>query len=209
MPATPRPVLLLHGGLWEDMDAARFWQHPGITDGLAAHGLTVLAPDRLRRPPSWPAEVEHLVPGLPASPVVVVGGSNGCSTAARLAVDHPDRVARLVLAWPATAGDPMIDPRISADLAGRDATRSMIAALLDGGVLRGVSDAELVGLRLPVGVLPSAQENPFHQRRTVDALLRLIPGAVELPGSPEPPRPTFAAYRDAVVTALSRFAGLP
>ncbi|NYE75162.1 hypothetical protein [Microlunatus parietis] len=52
-------------------------------------------------------------------------------------------------------------------------------------------------------VLPSLRENPPHQCRTVDALLRLVPGAVEVPGSPEPPRPDFAGHPDALVATLA------
>ena len=34
--------------------------------------------------------------------------------------------------------------------------------------MRDVADADLAALDLPVGVLPSVPEDPFHQRRTVD-----------------------------------------
>jgi hypothetical protein len=33
-------VLLIHGGLWEDMDARRFWHQPGIVAGLTRHGVS-------------------------------------------------------------------------------------------------------------------------------------------------------------------------
>src|SRR5215207_6095672 len=102
-------MVLVHGGLWEDMDAERFWVRPGVVAGLAAAGVDVSAPDRWPRPDSWAAEVRHLLPLLPEDSVTLVAGSNGCSVAARLAVDHPHRVLRLVLAWPATAGDPRVD----------------------------------------------------------------------------------------------------
>jgi hypothetical protein len=56
-----------------------------------------------------------------------------------------------------------------------------------------------------VAVLPSPA-NPFHQRDTADALLRLVPGAVELPATPEPPRPDFTP--DPLVRILTTwFAG--
>ncbi|HEX6454392.1 MAG TPA: hypothetical protein VF060_33645 [Trebonia sp.] len=32
-------LLLIHGGLWEDMDAERFWRRPGITGGPERRGL--------------------------------------------------------------------------------------------------------------------------------------------------------------------------
>jgi hypothetical protein len=72
-----------------------------------------------------------------------------------------------------------------------------------------VSDRELSGLRLPVAVLPSMLANPFHQRRTVDALLTLVPGSVELPGCPEPPRPEFPPYLDSFAAELARFTTTP
>ncbi|MEN3359248.1 MAG: hypothetical protein V7637_3230 [Mycobacteriales bacterium] len=198
-------LVLLHGGLWGEMDAQRFWTAPGVVDGLRGHGLDVLAPDRPQRPSSWPDEVTHLLPLLPTDPVWVMGGSNGCSVVARLAIDHPDRVAGLLLAWPATAGDPMLDPRIAATLAGLDAPPAAVASLLGGGTLRGVLDAELGDLSIPVGVLPSVPDNPFHQRRTADALLTLIPGATELAGSPEPPRPAFPAALPSFINTVAHF----
>jgi hypothetical protein len=57
-------VLLIHGGLWEDMDAERFWRKPGIVDGPQQHGIEVLAPDRPHRASSWTIEVEHLTAAL-------------------------------------------------------------------------------------------------------------------------------------------------
>ena len=50
-------MVLVHGGLWEDMDAERFWVRPGVMRGLAAAGVEVSAPNRLPRPDSWAAEV--------------------------------------------------------------------------------------------------------------------------------------------------------
>ena len=192
-PSGARTVVLVHGGLWEDMDAERFWVRPGVVAAVAARGVPVLAPDRPRHPRSWAEEVAHLLPLLPGEPVTLVGGSNGCSVAARIAVDHPERVGRLVLAWPATAGDSELD------------TLSVAAGappeLLAGETLRGLSDAELAGLRLPVAVLPGP-ENRYHRRSTVDTLLALLAGAVELPPSPEPPRPEFAPYADSVAASL-------
>ncbi|MFJ1754436.1 alpha/beta fold hydrolase [Kitasatospora sp. NPDC088134] len=189
-------LVLVHGGLWDDpMDAERFWGRTGVVAGLRAEGLAVSAPDRRMRAGSWQAEAAHLAAGLPAGPVVLVGGSNGCSVAVRLALAVPERVRGLVLAWPATACDPELNQRVPAEAAG----------LLAGGVLRGVADQELAGLRLPVAVLPSVPENPVHRRWTADALLGLVPGAVELPGCPEPPHPDFrAAGLVAVLAGVSR-----
>jgi len=186
------------------MNADRFWAAPGITAGLERAGFTVLAPNRLHRPPSWAAEVEHLAPLLPGHAVSLVSGSNGCSAAVRLALAFPNRIERLLLAWPATAGDPVVDSRIRAGLADLGASDHDIRALLDGQTLRGVTDAELSSLGMPVAVLPSVPENPFHQRRTVDGLRRLLPDSWELPGCPEPPRPDFGPHLDHLLTSITK-----
>ncbi|MFJ2031606.1 hypothetical protein [Streptosporangium sp. NPDC087985] len=195
--------MLIHGGLWEDMDARRFWTVPGITGALRERGLDVHLPDRLRRPESWPAEVAHVERSLPDGPLTVLAGSNGCSLAVRLALAHPDLVARLILAWPATAGDPRVDEHTRAGLTAQGASPAAIEDLLAGQTLRGVTDADLRRLDLPVAVAPSIP-NPFHQRHTADALLALVPGTVELlPATPEPPRPEFPAYLNAFISAVT------
>lgn len=186
--------VLVHGGLWEDMDAERFWVRPGIVAALADRGIEVVAPDRVPRPRSWAEEVAHLLPLLPAGPVTLVGGSNGCSVVARIAVQQPARVARLVLAWPATAHDAEVDAWAL--------EQGVPPGMLTGDTLRGLTDEELAGLRMPVAVIPSPG-GPFHQRRTVDTLLALIPGATALPGGPESPRPDFPPHLDAFVAALA------
>lgn len=163
---------------------------------LADRGIEAVAPDRVVQAGSWAEEVAHLLPLLPARPVTLVGGSNGCSVAARIAVEQPARVARLVLAWPATAHDARVDAWTL--------EQGVPAGMLAGDTLRGLSDTELAGLRMPVAVIPSLG-GPFHQRRTVDALLALIPGATALPGAPESPRPDFPPHLDAFVVALATF----
>ncbi|MFD8600160.1 alpha/beta fold hydrolase [Kitasatospora sp. NPDC059646] len=188
-------LVLVHGGLWDDgMDGERFWGRTGVAAGLRGEGLAVTAPDRAMRAGSWDAEAEHLAAALPDRPVVLVAGSNGCSAAVRLALARPGRVRGLLLCWPATAGDAPVDGRLPAEA----------VPLLAGGVLRGVRDEELTGLRMPVGVLPSVPENPVHRRWTADALLALVPGAVELPGCPEPPHPLFRP--GPLVAAVAGFA---
>jgi len=71
-------LLLIHGGLWEDIGANRFWRQPGIVDGFERFGFTVVAPDRLRRPAGWAADAEHVLGAVPGGPVTVMGGSFGC-----------------------------------------------------------------------------------------------------------------------------------
>lgn len=197
-------VLLVHGGLWGDEDAEFFWHRPGVTDRLRAH-VDVLAPDRMRRADSWVAEAEHLARHV-ARPVTVVAGSYGCSAAVRLAVDRPELVERLVLAWPATANDPDVEAFTRKALGGLGATAEVIDTLLRGETMCGVTDAELRGIGKPVAVVAAVPENPVHPRRTVDAIKRLT-GAVELGGCPEPPRDGFQAggfVNDVVQFAFTR-----
>jgi pimeloyl-ACP methyl ester carboxylesterase len=200
-------LVLIHGGLWEDgMDAERFWAMPGIVAGLQRRGFEVLAPNRPARAPSWAAEADHLAPTLPDRPVTVVAGSNGCSVAVRLALIRTDRIQRLLLVWPPSAGGTRSSMRGSAATWSSSAPRQVIDELLVGQTLRGVTDAELATLQMPVGALPSAPENPVHQRHTVDALLRRVRHARKLPGCPEPPRPEFPVYLERFLTAVTQFA---
>ncbi|WP_328328612.1 alpha/beta hydrolase [Kribbella sp. NBC_00382] len=199
-------VFLVHGGLWDPMNAERFWRTPGIVAALETRGITVLAPDRPQSPDSWTEEVAVLRKLLPPEPVVVVGASNGCSAAALLAIEYPDLVQRLVLAWPATGGDPVVDERTRAGLTSRGASVAVADELLTANTLRGVRDDDLALLRIPVAVLPSVPENPPHQRKTVDTLLSLIPGSRELPGCPEPPTPHFPPHKDELAETLAAFA---
>lgn len=100
-------LLLIHGRLWEDgMNADVFWRQPGIVAGLESRGFEVIAPDRRLRAPGWTAEASYLAPALPGRPVTVLARSNGCSVAARLALDMPGAVARLIFAWPDSAPHP-------------------------------------------------------------------------------------------------------
>ncbi len=203
-----RTVLLVHGGLWELMDAQAFWGTPGITAALTTVGLTVVAPDRPKRPSDWSVEVEALGEYLADrdEPLTIVGASNGCTAAARLTLLYPSLVDRLMLAWPATAGDAEVDTLALAGLLGRGCTVDDANRLLAGDTLRGTTDAELAGLgRVPVAVLPSLLENPVHQRRTVDALLKLTPGSREVAGCPEPPRPDFPPYLGQFVRTIVEF----
>lgn len=200
-------VLLIHGGLWEDTGADWFWRRTGVIDGLTERGLTVIAPNRLRRASGWAAEASHIAssPDLPTGPVTVVGGSFGCAVAVRLALDFPGLVGRLVLAWPAALGDQFTAIRLRAGLARQGAPSPVLDALLGTETLPSASDAELRTLAVPVGVVPSVPPNPLHPRSAVDSLLRVLPSAVELSGSPEPPRPDFAAYRESFVAAVADF----
>jgi pimeloyl-ACP methyl ester carboxylesterase len=218
-------VLLIHGGLWEDTRADFFWRRTGVVDGLERRGFRVIAPDRLRRAADWTAEARHIAgaaslagrnglgasPGTGAGPgagrgLTVMGGSFGCSAAVRLALDFPGTAGRLVLAWPASLGDQFTTIRVRAALTRQGARGAVLDALLGAGTLPGIADADLGTLDIPVAVVPTVPPNPVHPRSAVDALLRLLPSAVELPGCPEAPRPEFTADREGFLDAVTDFA---
>lgn len=214
-------MLLIHGGLWEDTRADSFWRRTGVADGLERRGFTVIAPDRLRRAADWTAEARHIADavgltgrnGLGASSgtgaargLTVVGGSFGCSAAVRLALDFPGTAGRLVLAWPASLGDQFTTIRIRAGLSRQGARGPVLDALLGAGTLPGTTDTDLGTLDIPVAIVPALPPDPLHPRSAVDALLRLLPSAAELPGCPEAPRPEFSVDREAFLDAVTNFA---
>jgi pimeloyl-ACP methyl ester carboxylesterase len=139
--------------------------------------------------------------------VTVVGGSFGCSVAARLALDSPGRVSSVVLAWPASLGDQFAAIRMRASLARLGAPARTLNALLGGETLPGATDAELGGIAVPVGVIPAVPPDPFHPRGTVDSLLRLLPSATELPGCPEAPRAEFPPHLESFLASVAGSAG--
>jgi len=208
-------LLLIHGGLWEDTDADWFWRRPGVVAGLERRGFTVVAPDRLSRASSWADEASHVASAvrgavsgaLRADAVTAVGGSFGCAVAARLALEFPALVERMVLAWPAAFGDQFLATRVRAGLARRGAAPQVLGSLLGTGTLPSATDEELRTIRVPVAVIPAVPPNPLHGRSTVDGLLRLLPHGTELPGCPEPPRPEFAPHLESFLAAVTGFVG--
>lgn len=202
------PIVLVHGGLYEGMTSDAFWNETGVLGELRANHLTHIAPQRPAQPRSWSDEEHALLAAIDEAgfdKVALVGASNGCSAAARLAISHPDRVERLMLAWPATTGDSVVDEVLSVVIA--DETDSdAAAALLAGETLRGTTDAELGALDLPVVVYPSLVENQAHQRRTLMGILATVPGSFMAGGSPEPPDADFPDHLDNFITMVTEFA---
>jgi pimeloyl-ACP methyl ester carboxylesterase len=198
-------LLLVHGGLWEDIDAERFWTRTGVAGALSLRSLDVRLVDRLPRAASWPDDAEFVFGQFPQRPVSVLAGSNGCSVALRLAIDHRTAVERLVLAWPATAGDPAVDAATAARLVAAGADRSVVSTLLGGDTVRGVADAELARLAIPVAIVPAVPADRAHQRRTVDALRDAVPHAVELSGTPTPFHRRFAQHLPRLAAEVGAF----
>ncbi len=197
--------MLLHGGLYEPMDSERFWVRSGAIEALAEVGIEIRAPDRPPEPRSWAEEADAIaryladvgaeLVGDGGGPVAVLGGSNGCSTAIRLAIDHPGLVDRLALCWPVTPGSERVGDRSLAARIGAVSGRRAAADLLAGRTLRGVLDRELTALPLEVAVMASEPENPVHRHRTADRLLDLLAHPVALTPSPEPVTAGFEPAR--------------
>lgn len=198
-------VVLVPGGLYEDMDGHRFWTVPGVTGGLQKADLAPVVVDRPVHPRSWREESEALAAIIEANaggPIHIVAGSNGCSAAARVAIDRPALVSRLDLCWPATAGDARVDAmqRIAIVAAADNATADR---LLSGETLRGVRDDELQTMQLPIRLVPADPPNAVHQHRTVDRLANLLAGAVVTRGFPEAPRPEFPNARSGFIDLIA------
>lgn len=202
------PVVLVHGGLCDGTTSRAYWADTGVLGELRARHLRVLAPSRPIRPQSWEAESDALLAAIDDAGherVALIGASNGCSAAVRMTIDHPDRVERLMLAWPATAGDPVVDELLRVIITD-EVDEEAADALLDGETIRGVGDAELGGLELPVVVFPSLIENRVHQRRTLMGVLSTVPDAFMVAGSPEPDDAQFLEHRDTFVAMAAEFA---
>ncbi|HIV56965.1 MAG TPA: alpha/beta hydrolase [Candidatus Stackebrandtia faecavium] len=166
-------ILMIHGGLWENVDAEQFWHRPGIASALHDAGHTVLTPDRLTRPTNWRADTDHVAAFLPTTPCALIGASNGCTIAARLAALHPHVVTSLLLAWPATCGDEERDAKFRAYLQQEGAAPDTVADLVNGQTLRGVADAALKELGMPVSVMAAPETSPAHQPHTAHRLAAL------------------------------------
>ncbi len=192
------PVVLVHGGLFEHTTPMSYWTDAGVTEALAATTTRFIAPKRPAKPSSWEEERDVLLAAIDKAgfdQVALVGASKGCSAAARLAVDHPDRVSRLMLAWPATAGDQVLDDLsriVIEDLAGPDVADNLLA----GDTIHGVSDAELSTLPMPLVVVPSIPASHAHQRDTATKLVEVHPDSYLAGGTPDPLDRQFGDHLD-------------
>jgi pimeloyl-ACP methyl ester carboxylesterase len=98
----PRPLVLLHGTsaslhTWDGWVAALEGQHRVIRVDLPGFGLTGPRPDGDYRMAVYVRFVVELMDSLGIGQAVLAGNSFGGNVAWKLAVDHPDRVSRLVL----------------------------------------------------------------------------------------------------------------
>jgi pimeloyl-ACP methyl ester carboxylesterase len=179
-------VALIHGGPYEPMNAASFWAETGVVDALSARGVDVVAPERLSEPQSWAQDAEHVAEQLAdvGRPVPVVSGSNGHSTAARLAVAHPELVERLAF-LPAGDRRPEPGPQAGARVRIAETSGDQVAtSLLAGDNLRGVRNDELASIAVPVAVMAAQPDDPVHRQATAEALLRLPADSVPLAPMP-------------------------
>lgn len=205
----PLPVVLIHGGLYDEppVTAESFWVATGVAPMLKGRNVDVLLHERPAEPTSWQHEAEVLVETIEVAghqEVALVAGSNGCSAALRLLIDRPDLVARTMLCWPATAGEPVVDELaniIISDVHGSD----VADALLSGEPVRGVTTEELAAITSECVIYPSTPENQAHRRSTVMELLATIPGVMMVGGSPEPFHDDFADSLDNFVDLVEAF----
>lgn len=202
-------MALIHGGLYEPMDATAFWADTGVVEALSRRGIAALTPQRLAEPRSWAEDADHVAVQLRSDVdggVPVVAGSNGCSTAAHLAIADPGLVERLAFCWPVTVGQEHVAEQRQAEQISRWSGERVASALLSGGALRGLADTDLASLDVPVAVMASDPENAVHRHETAETLLRLCAGSVALPPMPEPPTTGFdpASFAAAIERWLAR-----
>lgn len=98
----PEPIVLLHGTsaslhTWEGWAAALRGQRRVIRVDMPGFGLTGPTPDGDYRIPAYVRFVVALMDRLGVGKAVIGGNSFGGNVAWKVAVDHPDRVSRLVL----------------------------------------------------------------------------------------------------------------
>ena len=203
------PVVLVPGGLYDEppVTAQWFWVETGVAPMLVRRKVDVLVHERPSEPVSWDEEADALITTIEASGhdrVALVAGSHGCSAAMRLMLNRPDLVARTMLCWPATAGNPVIDG-LAHTIISDVHDEASAQKLLEGHPLRGISADELASITGEVVVYPSMPESQAHQRSTVTELLTTIPGVMMVGGSPEPFDDAFADFVEGFVDLVVAF----
>jgi pimeloyl-ACP methyl ester carboxylesterase len=98
----PEPIVLLHGTsaslhTWDGWAAALKGQRRVVRVDMPGFGLTGPAPDGDYRLPAYVRFVIAVMDRLGIQKAVIGGNSFGGNVAWKVAVDHPDRVSRLVL----------------------------------------------------------------------------------------------------------------
>ena len=176
----------------------------GIASALHDAGHTIVTPDRLKRPTNWQADTDHIAAFLPSTQCALVGASNGCTIAARLAALHPHVATSLLLAWPATCGDEDRDAKFRAYLLQEGAAPDTVADLVNGQTLRGVADTELMELGMPVSVISAPETSPVHQPHTAHRIATLTRAAM-LGTYPEPLAPDFPSSKTDFVDTLLKW----
>lgn len=130
------PVVLVHG--WGGSFATT-WQRSGFTALLEDAGRTVVGIDLLGHgtapkphdPAAYSALPDHVLAQLPPEPADAVGFSMGALTLLRVALAHPERFHRLVLAG------------IGRNVFERDdAAKERIVAAIEGGAATGDTPAD-------------------------------------------------------------------
>ncbi len=200
---------MVPGGLYDDppMTANDFWVSTGVAAALSRLGVEFTLHERPLEPRSWAEEANALAKTIREAgydKAGIIAGSNGCSTALRLAIDHPELIARTMLCWPATSSDPVVD-ELSRIIITDTHDADVANDLLDGAPVRGVTVDALAALAGEYVIYPSLPENRIHQRATVFELLDAIPDSILVGGSPEPPDDAFAEFVETFASVVAAF----
>lgn len=203
------PVVLVPGGLYDEppVTAQWFWVETGVAPMLERRQVDVVIHERPAEPKSWSEEADALAATISDAGhdrVALIAGSNGCSAALRLMLDRPELVARTMLCWPATAGNPVIDG-LAATIIADAHDETVAAALLAGSPIRGITVDELSEISGEVVIYPSMPESQAHQRSTITELLSTVPGVMLVGGSPEPFDDAFADFVEGFVDLVEAF----
>jgi pimeloyl-ACP methyl ester carboxylesterase len=173
------------------------------TGAVAAAGYRVLLPDRrwlgggTTAPVSehtWALEGDDLAAMLRhagAAPALVVAASNACPAALRLALDQPELVAGLVLAWPPLREDPWLRGAFerSAAFVASAGTQAYLDALRRQGVPGWREQRPGLAFGVALTLDPLARESFERLEAAQAAALLRGPGRPAMPAVPPVSRP--------------------